>query len=70
MVVNIDELRKLMNEKANGNYNEFARQTGIDVSQLYKVLNREVGAGTVTISKLINYINQNGLRVEDYIFLG
>ena len=70
MVVNIDELRKLMNENANGNYNEFARQTGIDVGQLYKVLNREVGAGTVTISKLINYIKQNGLRVEDYIFLG
>ncbi len=58
-----------MNEKCNGNYNAFARMTGINVSALYKILNNKANAGLGTINKLIDFLKANNLNVEDYIFL-
>ena len=69
MKLNIKALRNLMKEQCGGNYNAFARETGINVSLLYKLLNDQAQAGLKTINRLIDYLKANGFRVEDYIFL-
>jgi len=69
MKLNIKRFRKLMEQKASNNYNEFARQTGINVSLLYKILNGQVNAGTKTISKIVNYLKSQNIDVNKYIFL-
>ena len=69
MELNIKRFRKLMEQKASNNYNEFARQTGINVSLLYKILNGQVNAGTKTISKIVSYLKNQNIDVSKYIFL-
>jgi len=69
MKLNIKRFRKLMEQKASNNYNEFARQTGINVSLLYKILNGQVNAGTKTISKIVSYLKNQNIDVSKYIFL-
>lgn len=69
MKINIEKVKELMAERHNGNYNAFARATGINVALLYKMLNNKANAGLRTVNRLIDYLKQNGLNVEDYIFL-
>lgn len=69
MKLNIESLKNLMNEKHLGNYNAFARATGINVALLYRLLNGQAQAGLKTINLLIEYLKANKLSVEDYIFL-
>jgi len=69
MKLDIKRLRKLMERKASNNYNEFARQTGISVGLLYKILNGQANAGTKTISKLVGYLKSQKIDVNKYISL-
>lgn len=69
MRLNIQALNGLMNDKCDGNYNAFARETGVNVSLLYKLLNGKAGAGLKTINRLIDYLQASNLNIEDYIFL-
>lgn len=69
MKIKIEKIKQLMEERHNGNYNAFARATGINVALLYKMLNNKANAGLKTINRLIDYLKQNNLNVEDYIFL-
>lgn len=69
MKLNIENLKQLMNEECNGNYNAFAREIGINVAALYRVLNNQSNAGLKTINKIIAYLKLKKLVVEDYIFL-
>lgn len=69
MVVNIKKLRELMNRYADGNYNEFARLTQINVSLLYRILNYNAGAGVKTINAIIDFCKNNNLDYKEYIFL-
>ena len=58
-----------MQEKANGNYHEFARQLGIDVAQVHRVLNRASKAGPKFLGRLMQYCLENNLDFHQYIFL-
>lgn len=69
MKIKIEALKELMQEKCNGNYNAFARETGINVALLFRLLNNQAQAGLKTVNLLIAYIKANELKVEDYIFL-
>ncbi len=69
MQLKIDKLKELMDEKCTGNYNAFARETGINVALLYRLLNKQANAGLKTINALISYLKAKNLPVEDYIFL-
>ena len=69
MKLKIEMLKKMMDEKHDGNYNAFARATGINVALVYRLLNGQAQAGLKTINLLIEYMKKNDLKVEDYIFL-
>ena len=69
MNIKIEAIKKLMQDKCNGNYNAFARETGINVALLYRLLNKQAQAGLKTVNILIDYLKKNGLKVEEYIFL-
>lgn len=69
MKLNIQALKSLMDSDYNGNYNAFARATGVNVSLLYKMLNGTANAGLKTINRIIDFLKSNGFKVEDYIFL-
>jgi hypothetical protein len=69
LFLNKEKVRKLMDEKANGNYHEFSRQMGVDVSQLHRVLNTGSKAGPKFLGKLMRYCQDNNLNFKDYIFL-
>lgn len=69
MHINIINLKLLMEEKANGNYHEFSRQTGISVPSLFKILNHQRNAGTKVISLIMVYLKNNEIPYENYIFL-
>ena len=68
MRLNIEKLRALMQEKCGGNYNAFARETGINVALIYRILNEQGNAGLKTLNKLIDYLVANSLNVNEYIF--
>ncbi|MCM3413566.1 hypothetical protein [Metabacillus litoralis] len=69
MYVKKDMLKDLMIEKAQGNYNEFARQLYVGVGQLHKIINGESEAGPKFLGKLMVYCTENNLDFKDYIFL-
>lgn len=69
MGLRVENLRKLMETNYGNNYNEFSRQTGIDVSLLYRILNGKGNAGIKTLNLLIAFLKKNNLKVTDYIFL-
>lgn len=70
MDINIDKVKELMGEVADGNYNEFARLTQINVGQLYRILNKQnTKAGTKTISRLITYLKSIDVEIDEFIFL-
>jgi hypothetical protein len=69
MFLNKEEVKKLMQEKANGNYHEFARQLNIDVAQLHRVLNTKSKAGPKFLGRFMRYCLENDLDFSLYIFL-
>ncbi len=62
-------LKSLMIDKAQGNYNEFARQLDVAVAQLHKIINGDSEAGPKFLGKLMTYCTRNNLDFKDYIFL-
>lgn len=69
MFLNKSKVKELMNQEAEGNYNEFARQLGIDVAQLHRVLNTDSNAGPKMLGKFMLFCNKKKLNFNDYIFL-
>ena len=69
MKLNIQALKDLMVSGYDGNYNAFARATGVNVSLLYKMLNGTANAGLKTINRIIDFLKANSFKIEDYIFL-
>ncbi len=62
-------VRQLMDRYAKGNYNEFARQLGVDPSQLWKSIVKEKCGGKKLIGAVIRFCTAKGLNFEDYIEL-
>lgn len=69
MYLRKDKLRKLMDEKANGNYHAFARLLGVDVAQVHRILNGKGEAGPKFLGKLMAFCRREGLDFDEYIFL-
>lgn len=69
MGLNVENLKKLMETNYNNNYNEFARQTGVDVGLLYRIMTGKANAGLKTVNILIDFLKKNNYPVNEYIFL-
>jgi hypothetical protein len=63
-----EKVRELMKNKADGNYNEFSRQLGVDVAHLHRVLNTESKAGPKLLGRLMVFCKENDLDFNNYIF--
>lgn len=64
-----DKLRELMNAHCDGNYNRFARELGVDTSQLHRFLNTGVGGGKKMVGAVFGYCKGKGLDFQEYINL-
>lgn len=69
MFLNKAMVKKLMNEKAKGNYHEFARQLDVNVAQLHRVINTSSEAGPKFLGKFKKYCHVKGINFDEYIFL-
>lgn len=70
MEVKIEELKKLLEEKFQGNQTLFAVTLGIDRTHVNKVFKNGKGAGAVFCGAIIKYCKENNLNEDDYIFFG
>lgn len=70
MEVNIEALKKLLEEKFQGNQTTFAEATGLERTHVNKVFkNNGKGAGAIFCGAIIKYCNNNNLDYQEYIFL-
>lgn len=71
MEINIEELKKLLNERFNGNQTFFAETMGLERTHVNKVFkNNGKGAGAIFCGAIMKYCNANNLDYQEYIFLG
>jgi hypothetical protein len=62
-----DKVSELMQNYCDGNYNRFARELDVDVSQLYRFIKTGVGGGSKVIGGVIKFCKVKNLNFEDYI---
>lgn len=62
------KLRKLLKEKADGNYRQLARELDVDPAQLHRIINSESIAGPKFLGKLMVYCKNHNLDFNNYIF--
>lgn len=63
-----DKLKELMKETTNGNYNEFSRESGINVGLLHGIVNKKRRAGIKTINAFIDFCKSHDIDYMKYIF--
>lgn len=68
MKLDADKLKELMTTICQGNYNEFARETKINVSILHGIINKKRNAGMKTINLFIDFCKQKNIDYLEYIF--
>lgn len=70
MEVNMEAVKKLLEEQFNNNQTLFAQSLGLERTHVNKILkNNGKGAGALFYGALINFCNENKLNYKDYIFL-
>lgn len=69
MVLKKDKINELMSTYCNGNYNRFARELGIDPSQLYRFINTGIGGGKKVAGAVIKFCKERSIDFEEYIEL-
>ncbi len=70
MEINIKALKKLLEDKFQGNQTLFAEATGLERTHVNKVFkNNGKGAGAIFCGAIIKYCNENQLDYQNYIFL-
>jgi hypothetical protein len=69
MQLNKKSLKDLLYSEFDGNFNKMARELGINVAQLYRVLEKDSNAGAKFFCRLMLWCNQHGHDFNDYIFL-
>lgn len=69
MYLNKKKLKALMATNADNNYHKFARQLGVDVAQIHRILNTNSQAGPKFLGRFKTYCDQININFEDYIFL-
>lgn len=68
MRLNTDALIKLAESK-NWSIPELAKRLGVNYSHLFRVLNKEKGAGVKLFTGVYNLCQEEGLDAKQYIFL-
>lgn len=66
---NTKALKKLIDEKFNGNKAAFAREIGVERAQVSKIVRYGTYAGAKFYGALIAYCERNGLDYRDYIII-
>jgi hypothetical protein len=69
MIPNIPSLNELIQERFEGNKSAFATAIGVGRTQVSKVLNNGVGAGSNFFGGLIRYCELERIDFKKYIFL-
>lgn len=70
MEVNIEALKRLLEERFNNNQSLFAEALGIERTHVNKVFKKNgKGAGALFCGAIIKYCNLNNLDYQKYIFL-
>lgn len=70
MQINIEELKKLLDEQFNGNQTVFAKEMGLERTHVNKVFkNNGKGAGSLFCGAIIKYCKEKNINYEKYIFL-
>lgn len=59
---------KFMKDNYGGVYREFARDLGVEASQLHRILNGDNQAGVVFLGRLHKYCKQKGIDFQEFIF--
>lgn len=65
--VNKDRLFQLMGDVAEGKYRKLARELGVGVAQLHRVLNGDSKAGPVFLGRLRKFCKENGLIFDEFL---
>lgn len=69
MQINIEKVKKLIEEKFRGNQTFFAETIGIDRHYLNQILlKRQKASSPKLCNAIINYCIDNNLKKEEYIF--
>lgn len=68
MKVKVGALRKLAKQRG-WSVPDLAKKMNVDYSYLYRVMNNEKNGGTKVFSGIYAICKQEGLNVDDYIFL-
>lgn len=69
MKANVENLRKLLDERFSGRYVNMARALELDDSHLHTFFTRGTGGGKKLFGAIMAYCLQNGLNYQDYIIL-
>lgn len=68
MYLNKDYLMKFMLDNYGGVYRAFARDLGVEVSQLHRILNGDDRAGVVFLGRLHKYCQHKNVDYQEFIF--
>lgn len=69
MKPNIKEIKKLIEERFNGNQSEFARAIMVDRTQVSRVIKEGRGAGAQFFGGLMSYCRSRNMDFDRYVFL-
>jgi hypothetical protein len=69
MELNKPAVIKLFNEHFNGNFSKFARALGVDVSYVYRVIEKEKNCGVKFYTSVIRWCQENNMDYREFILL-
>ena len=69
MKLNKEALNRLLYDKFDGNYSRLARELQLNVTYVYRVLEKDKNCGAKFFSSVIKWCNDNGMDYNEYIFL-
>lgn len=69
MEPNIKEIINIVNQKFNGNKSLFAKEIGVERSQISRILKDGTGAGAQFFGGLMSWCEKEGVNFRNLIFL-
>lgn len=69
MSLNKPALTKLLYDEFNGNFTKLAKALNVDVSYVYRVIEKEKNCGAKFFSSVIRWCQDNNRDYREYIFL-
>ncbi len=68
-MLNVEKFTELVEVKFNNNYTSCAKEIGVNVSTISRILNKEVEPSTKFIKLFAEYCKKNKIDFKKYIFL-